>query len=147
MSEHFSIEEVCYSEVALRRGIENTPKRLDVYDSLVFTMANMEVVRLLLDSNPIHISSGYRSEKLNTAVGGSQSSQHMKGEAVDFTCSGYGSPAKICETLVSSGISYDQLILEGNWVHISFVQSNPRRQELTANFSSGRAIYTNGIIA
>jgi hypothetical protein len=90
----------------------------------------MEMVRELLGSKPISISSGYRSPALNAAVRGQISSQHQLGEACDFTCPSFGTPADIVKAIVASDVPYDQVIQEFNsWVHVSFSTRN-RQQAL-----------------
>ena len=142
LSTHFSLSEFVTSQTAERLGIDNTPPQA-VMRAILRTATGMEGVRTLLGA-PIIISSGYRSTALNKAIGGASNSQHMKGEAVDFICPGYGSPLKICKAIVASGIKFDQLIQEGKWVHISFSDAN-RREVLTANFDPAGATYIKGL--
>jgi hypothetical protein len=80
---------------------------------------------------PVLVTSGYRSPRLNREVGGSATSQHMLGEAVDFRAPQFGTPAQIVATIASSAIDYDQVISESTrsgaqWVHISFGPRNRR---------------------
>lgn len=78
------------------------------------------------------ITSGYRSAELNAAVKGSKTSQHMIGQAIDFTCPGFGSgPHDVAHALAQRMeiLGIDQLILENGWVHVSFSLS-PRYQAL-----------------
>jgi len=141
LSPHFSLQELTRSDYAARHNINNVPMPR-IVENLVFTAQRMEEVRALL-GHPIAVSSGYRSQELNDAIGGSLTSQHRYGLAVDFTCEAFGSPFEVCKAIEASGIQYDQLIHEyGQWCHISFVRTAPRRQELTT-FSPGR--YTPGI--
>lgn len=142
LSTHFSLQEFTASQTATRLGLDNTAPQ-SVMRALLRTATGMEGVRTLLQA-PIIISSGYRSPEVNRAVGGSPNSQHTRGEAVDFICPGYGTPLKICKAIVSSGIKFDQLIMEGAWVHISFSDAN-RREVLTAKFGPGGATYTQGL--
>lgn len=143
LSEHFSLSEFTDSATALRRGIDNEPEGQAMQHMRTLTAPGMEQVRLLL-GQPIYISSGYRSEALNRAIGGSATSAHVHGLAVDFTCPGYGTPREIAQRIADSGIEFDQLIYEGTWVHIGFAHK-PRRQVMTAHFANGRATYTKGI--
>lgn len=142
LSTHFRLSEFTASQTATRRGIDNTPPR-DVVDALKRTALGLEAVRSLLMA-PIIISSGYRSPALNKAIGGAKSSQHVKGEAVDFICPGFGSPKEVCEAIARSNLRFDQLIYEGTWVHISFADTN-RREVLTAHFNVSGVSYTKGI--
>ena len=119
LSPHFTLAEMTVSDVAARRGLPNMPPD-DILPALTRTAQGLEAVRAVL-GKPIIVTSGYRSPAVNRLVGGQPSSQHMKGEAADFICPGYGSPAEIVAALVKSAVQYDQCILEfGRWVHISF---------------------------
>lgn len=137
LSEHFTLDEFCTSQTAARLGILNDPP-LDVVAHLKKTAAGMEKVRSLLNGNPIHINSGYRSLKVNAAVGSKSTSQHVTGQACDFICPTWGAPEKIMQAIIDSPIEYDQCILEfGQWVHISF-SDNPRKQALIIDHSGTR---------
>lgn len=139
LSEHFTLEELTASQTARRLGIDNTPPK-DVLENLTYTANKMEQVRELLGNNPIVISSGYRSPAVNKAVGSkSKKSQHLSGQAIDFTCPKFGSPRKIVEAITKSNISYDQVIHEfDEWVHISFTKSDNRKQALTIDSQGTR---------
>lgn len=143
LTEHFSLAEFTRSETATRRGLDNTPSP-EIIERLRGTAARMEEVRELLGESPIHILSGFRSRKVNAAVGGSATSQHCFGEACDFVAPEFGDPLEICRAIRDSEIDFDQLIFEGEWVHISFAD-NPRRKILTAHFSNGKTTYTEGV--
>jgi zinc D-Ala-D-Ala carboxypeptidase len=137
LSPNFTLAEFTLSQTASRLNIENTPST-DVVKNLILTANGMEEVRKLLNSKPILISSGYRGVALNTAVKGSKSSQHTTGEACDFTCPSFGTPADIVKAIVNSDIKYDQIILEfGSWVHISFSPKN-RKQALIIDSNGTR---------
>jgi zinc D-Ala-D-Ala carboxypeptidase len=130
LSPHFHLTEFTYSQNASRAGIDNTPGPAEVLN-LVHAAQGMEAVRTLLHSQPITVTSGYRSPAVNRlAKGSSKTSAHMTGHAVDFICPAYGTPLEICERLAESGLEFDQLIQEGTWVHIAFGPGK-RRQLLT----------------
>jgi hypothetical protein len=136
LSAHFDLSEFTTSEVAARKGIINDPPAL-IYPNLKATAEGLEQVRTLLGGKPILISSGYRSAGLNKAVGGSKNSQHVIGQAADFTCPGYGGPRQVVEALIGK-LEYDQLILEfDRWVHISFSEA-PRKQVLIIDLAGTR---------
>ncbi len=145
MSEHFSYESQVFSQTAERNGIDNRPNAQQ-RASMTLTAAYMEVVRVMLGSNPITTSSWFRGPELNKKIGGSEDSQHSKGQAVDFTCCGYGSVLSVCEVLAVSSLPYDQLIYEGRWVHISFVLGMARREILTATFEEQGVTYVEGLV-
>ena len=142
LSAHFDLDEFITSETATRYGIDNTPND-EIVDNLRFLASMLEEVRILLDNKPIIIKSGYRCPKLNSAIGGAKTSQHMQGLAADFICPSYGTPYDICYEISASNLRFDQLIYEGNWVHIS-VSDQPRGDRLTAYFNPSR--YVKGII-
>jgi uncharacterized protein YcbK (DUF882 family) len=136
LTTNFSLEEMIHSDTAVRKGIDNTPPA-DVLTTLTHTAQEMEKVRAMLIA-PISVSSGYRCPELNKLVGGQPSSQHCKGEAVDFTAPIFGPPAQVMRKLAESSIKYDQIILEfDRWVHISFT-ATPRRQALIINSKGTR---------
>ncbi len=136
ISAHFHLDEFVNSQTAVCQGIDNNPTAAIIL-RLQRTAVGMELVRNLLGA-PIIISSGYRSPALNKAVGGAANSQHMTGEAVDFTCPGFGSPAQVVEAIKGSAIPYDQVITEfSRWVHISFADKN-RRQALVIDGNGTR---------
>lgn len=144
LSPHFALSEFCVSDTAARRGIDNTPPG-HVIPALERTALGLEAVRVRLGTAPITITSGYRSLPLNRLIGSRDSSQHVMGEAADFICPRFGSPAKIVAALLDSGIPYDQLILEysgpsgGGWVHISFAD-NPRGHALEIDANGTRPL-------
>jgi hypothetical protein len=139
LSEHFTLDELIFSETATRKGINNEPSET-VKNNLKVLANNLERVRQSLLS-PIHISSGYRSVDLNRFIGGSAKSAHMDGYAADFTAPRFGKPDAIVRQLKRAGIKCDQCIMEGTWVHISFAPAM-RNQFLTATFNKGVATYS-----
>lgn len=139
LSRYFSLEEMTFSQTAARKCIDNTPPK-EVLENLTHTAMEMDKVRALLN-RPVLVSSGYRSMKLNRAIGGALTSAHMTGFAIDFTCPEYGTPKDIFNAIRKSPIRYDQLIEEGQWVHISF-GPGLRNQKLIARFIDGKAHYT-----
>lgn len=145
LTEHFTVEEMSFSETAVRLGLDNKPDP-HLISRMKNTAEHMEVVRTVLKNMPIFVHSCYRSERVNAAVGGSVNSQHCTGDAVDFTCAYFGSPYEVARVLsVHPMVEYDQLIYEGKWVHISF-SNKPRREVMTAKFGDdGRITYHQGI--
>lgn len=151
LSENFYLSEFVESESAERHGIENAPDPLALAN-LFKLAAMMQRVRALLGNKVITISSGYRSPALNKAVGGSATSDHMRGEAADFKCRAFGTPLDICRAIAKSDIEFGQLIWEGSWVHISLPNRGEgrNREILTARFvkqpnGKTKAVYTKGL--
>ncbi len=110
LSDHFTLEELTFSATAARKGLANVAPQ-PIIDQLILTADRMEKVRALL-GHPIRVLSGYRSPEVNKAVGGSKTSAHMTGHAVDFTCPGFGTPAQVAAHLAKHLTGYDQLIEE-----------------------------------
>lgn len=137
LSEHFTLDEFTSSQTATRCGINNAPQA-EYMPALERTAQGMEMVREVLGDVPILVSSGYRSPELNMLVNGSHGSQHLLGEACDFTAPAFGSPEEIMRAIIKSEVPYDQLIYEfGRWVHISFSLQN-RRQKLVIDHAGTR---------
>jgi hypothetical protein len=144
LSDHFSLAELTFSATAARKGIPNEAPPA-IVDTLVLTADRMERVRHLLGDKPIRVLSGYRSPAVNKAVGGSSTSAHMTGHAVDFTCPDFGTPAQVAAFLSTRLRGFDQIIEEfGDWVHIGFGPTQ-RGQLLTARKVGGRTVYSQGI--
>lgn len=137
ISEHFTLEELTFSEAAARRGLDNTPTEI-VIANLRLVAAVMERIRTLLGDRPIVVHSGYRSTQVNQAVGGVATSVHCSGLACDFVCPGFGTPGVVALAIVKSDIEFDQLILEYGWVHLGLAQDAllARREALTKRSQS-----------
>lgn len=148
LSAHFRLSEFLVSNAGARAGLDNTPS-VSVIANLKRLAAILELVRSYLYSVAIIISSGYRSDLINALIGGAANSAHKDGLAVDFIAPGYGRPLAIAKAIAASGIPFDQLILEGTWVHLAIAPQGqaPRMQVLTAVFQSGRpTTYLKGIV-
>jgi zinc D-Ala-D-Ala carboxypeptidase len=132
ISEHFTLGELSFSAVAVRRGLDNTPN-LATMKTLARVAAVMEEVRTLLGGRPIVVHSGYRSVDVNRVVGGVSTSAHCLGLACDFVCPAFGTPPAVALEIVRSDVEYDQLILEYGWVHLGLAPagSTPRHEALT----------------
>lgn len=140
LSEHFSLEELTFSEAALRHHIGNRPDGV-ILARLKATAWRLEDVRALL-GGAIRVTSGYRTPAVNAIIGGAVNSAHTLGYAVDFT-SGFGTPYEVCQAIARSGIAYDQLIHEyGAWTHISF---DPRMRRESLTIGGGVAGYRAGL--
>ena len=117
LSPNFTLDELTVSQTAARNGWDNTPTASEIAN-LTRLADLLEQVRTAI-GKPILINSGYRSKKVNDAVGSRDSSQHRIGCAADIRVSGM-TPDEICQTIKASGIQFDQLIREfDSWVHIS----------------------------
>jgi hypothetical protein len=142
LSPHFSLLEATHSNTAVIRNIDNTPPA-DILANMTAAAQQLEAVRSYL-AQPMNVDSWYRCPELNAAVGGVGHSSHMDGWAIDFVCPAFGSPEDIVKFLISTGIKFDQLIMENSWVHCSFAPTM-RQQVLEAHFVPGQnTTYTNG---
>lgn len=129
MNLNFKMSELIYSDTAVRQNINNMPDINSMDCMLNLICYCLQPIRDKL-GKPMVISSGFRNSQVNKLVGGVATSQHTKGQAVDFTVTGM-SVAQVVEFIKKSGIEYDQLINEYNkWVHISFVKGKNRKQVL-----------------
>ena len=141
MGKYFTINELCVSG-SYPKLVEVPAKGTTIYNNLVFLIERLDVIREKWNG-PIIVTSGYRSEKLNKAVGGSRTSYHRLGLAADIHPKS-GSIIGLAECIVNSGLEFDQLILEYvtvknneiidcKWVHVGFSRVNPRKQILAWN--------------
>jgi len=119
LSPHFTLSELTRTS----SGISNVPTDSEVKALEALATTLLEPVRAKF--GPVSIHSGYRGPAVNAAIGGSKTSQHMRGEAADFHC-----PAAKLEDIMrwivtESGLAYGQVILEGHtageptWIHLS----------------------------
>jgi uncharacterized protein YcbK (DUF882 family) len=138
LTEHFTLEEMTASEYAARNGIKNNPSETAVQNLILLCQNVLEPLRQIVQK-PVIIISGYRSKKLNVAIGGSSTSQHMKGQAADFIV--VGLTVKEIFNIVAGQLPFDQLILEyGQWVHASFHEPL-RKDKLLAIYVNGKTEY------
>lgn len=149
LSENFTLAELTSSDYAERHGINNVPTDPEVLENLHILANGLERVRAALDGRAIFVNSGYRSPKLNTAIGGSKNSAHMKGLAADIRVAGL-TPREACVILSSKmeDLAIHQLIFEGTWSHVAFadVDESPRHEVLTAVFKPGQPTkYVTGV--
>jgi hypothetical protein len=127
LSKYFDSRELIFSKIAEENGIDNMPDAKTL-ETLKYTASQLDKVRELL-GKPVNVSSGYRCLQVNRRIGSKDTSQHLKGEAVDFKCELFGNPKKVFDKIKESNIQFDQLIVEFNsWVHISFVKNGGRRE-------------------
>ena len=146
LSENFTLQELIYSDTAVRMGIDNKPNDETVENLKILCENILEPIRSHFKA-PVVVSSGYRSEAVCLAVGSSSKSQHIKGQAVDFEI--FGIPNKDVTDWVVQNLDYDQCILEfwndkepnSGWVHCSYSKDNNRKQYLNAQKLNGRVVY------
>ena len=119
ISQYFTLQELTKSQYATRKGISNIPTGQEMLN-LVATAAKMDEVRKLL-GKPIYVSSGFRNPAVNEAVGGSPTSSHLSGQAIDFTCPEFGTVQEVFDAIRKSALRYDQVLNEFDaWCHLGF---------------------------
>lgn len=132
LSEHFSLEEMTRSGVALKMRIDNNPAAEQVENLRQLCTNVLEPIRRRFGVT--RITSGYRCPELNRAVGGAPDSQHMRGEAADIHVSGVEAARKMFD-YVREHTDFDQLLLERRvrggcvWLHVSYTGRRPNRRE------------------
>jgi zinc D-Ala-D-Ala carboxypeptidase len=145
LSKHFKLSEMEKSMTATRLGINNKAGSGEIKNLTDLCYEVLEPVRAKFDK-PITITSGYRSEALCEAIGSKKTSQHTKGEAVDFEIIGESNLA--VALWLTNNTDFDQCILEyytgeqnSGWIHVSYKDGSNRKQVLTFDGKS----YTNGL--
>ena len=150
LTPNFTLAELTVSPTAKRLGLPNTPTQEHIANMKYVCEKILEPVRLHF-GKPIQVNSSYRSPAVNKAVGGSPTSQHSNGEAVDFEIPGVSN--KVVADWVADNLEFDQVILEfynakdganSGWVHVSIKRNGQnRKQRLIASKSkSGGTTYT-----
>ncbi len=148
ISDHLSLAEVTKSQTATRLGIDNNPTVTHLIALRAVAENIFEPIRKHFGV-PVGVSSGYRSNALNDAIGGSSRSQHCHGQALDIDADIYG---RITNgelfRYIRHALDFDQLIWEFGddndpaWVHVSFVDDGSNRGEiLRAYRENGRVKY------
>ena len=136
LTDNFTLSEMTFSDTANLCGIDNTPNA-DEVENLVRTCEVLEEIRTLCGSNPVIITSGFRCDELNKAIGGAENSAHRYGLGADFVIPEFGTPLEICNFLQEQmyELGIDQLINEssdgGAWVHLGLCEGEPRCECLT----------------
>lgn len=132
LSRHFSLREMVCSGTAMRRGIDNTPGKAEIENMRRLCTSVLEPVRARFGVT--RISSGYRSEALNAAVGGVKDSQHLRGEAADIHISDMEMGMRIYD-FIRENLDFDLLLFEHRmrngyrWLHVSFTTRRPNRRQ------------------
>lgn len=124
---NFNAEEFIYSDTAIRLGIDNTPKDINLIYNGMILADKMQEIRKLLNA-PIKINSAYRCLELNRKIGSKDNSQHIQFQACDFT-STFGTPEQIVKFLKENKVEVDQCLIEfDSWVHLSIKTKENRNQ-------------------
>lgn len=149
LSKNLSLKEMTKSRTALRRGIDNSPTPEHIENMKALAENIFQPIRDYFGV-PIYISSGYRSEALNNAIGGSKTSQHSKGQAIDLDRDAHSQPHNSdLFIFVKDNLDFDQMIWEfgtddnPDWVHISYNPDGKQRNQLLVAYkdSNNRTRY------
>lgn len=141
LSEHFTMAEMTVSQEAARSGLKNVPDALQIESLRNLCKNVLEPLRGRV-KRPVVVSSGFRSTTVNRRIGGSNTSQHCRGEAADFTIPGM-SVGDVVALIRAMNLPFDQLIDEfGAWVHVSHSRTGKQRgQVMTARRVGGKTEY------
>ena len=139
LSKFVSLAEVIRSDTAKRKGIDNSPTAEHLENLKVISGEVFDKVREYFGV-PLFISSGYRSAALNKAIGGSATSDHNLGRALDLDQDGHGNGVTNADVFnyIKSNLDFDQLIWEfgtdknPDWVHVGYRKGENRKQVLEA---------------
>lgn len=137
LSKHLDLSEVIRSESAKRNGISNMPTAEHIENFKLLAQNIFEPIREHFNV-PIRISSGYRSAALNKLIGGSSSSQHCSGEAIDIDMDGSASGVTNAQVFnyIKDNLNFDQMIWEfgtdknPDWVHVSYESTGKQRKQI-----------------
>mgnify|MGYP003108939639 FL=1 len=146
-SKHVSWKEGTYSRTGERRGLDNTPDDGQILNMIAIAEDIFEPLRKWV-GGPIKINSFFRGEPVNTAIGGSKYSQHMKGQAMDIDDTfGHKTNSEMYH-YIKDNLDFDQLIWEfgdennPNWIHVSYVTHRKNRKKLTVALKkNGKTVY------
>ena len=147
ISNHISYREGVRSNTATRLDIDNIPNSYQVGNMTGIAHNLFEPLRKWV-GGPIKINSFFRSEKLNSAIGGSRSSQHCQGRAMDIDDTfGYKTNAEMFH-YIKQNLNFDQIIWEfgtdknPDWIHVSYVSADENRgKSLKATKINGKTVY------
>ena len=148
ISKHISYKEGVYSITATRLGVDNTPNEEQLSNMELVAEKVFEPLRKWV-GGPIKINSFFRGLPLNTAIGGSKKSQHMKGQAMDIDDNyGHATNAEMYHW-IKENLDFDQMIWEfgdddnPNWIHVSYVSPEDNRNRcLKAKKHKGKTVYS-----
>lgn len=152
LSANFTYKELTRSDTAIRLGIDNTPDAEALENLKLLCEKILQPIRAAY-GKPVNVNSGFRSVATNVATGGSKTSDHCKGQAVDIEIEGVPN-AELAQWIMYN-LDYTQLILEfhvkgdpnSGWVHVSYDPKNLKKEELTAIKVAGKTQYLQGLQA
>jgi zinc D-Ala-D-Ala carboxypeptidase len=150
LSKNFSLIEFTESNTAIRNGIDNNPTAEHIHNLVELCENVLQPLRDRI-KHSIRVTSGYRSDALNTAIGGSKTSDHSHGRAADIklVINGVNMSEELYHGIKAMGVPFKQLIWEfgdddvPQWVHIAFDKDNNKMQCLKAYKEDGKTKYMN----
>lgn len=147
LSKNLYLSEVTKSQTAIQKGIKNEPTKEEIQNLKDIAENIFQPIRDHFKV-PIGISSGYRSRKLNQIIGGSKTSEHMSGCALDIDADIYGNITnKQIFDFIRKNLEFNQLIWEfgddnnPDWVHVSFEKGNNKKRVLRAGRDKNGTFY------
>lgn len=149
LTKNFTLEELSNSSTAKRLGIDNIPNNEQVNNLRLLCEKVLQPIREKY-GKPIIVSSGFRCDKLNKAVGGSKTSEHRYGMAADFhsLSDTLSDNKELWDLIRTMNLNFGQLIYEygsdygPDWIHISYNEKNNRKQILRCKKANGKALYS-----
>jgi putative chitinase len=149
LTEHFTLAEMIVSPTAKRLGLSNVPTPEHIENMRYCCEKILEPVRKHF-GKPVQINSSYRAPAVNKAVGGSKTSQHVNGQAIDFEVPGIDN--KVVADWIGDNLEFDQIILEfytkgdknSGWVHASIKKEggNRKMRMIASKSKAGGTVYT-----
>lgn len=140
LSPHFRLSELLDSDTARAKGLDNNPSPEIVANLKRLCVEALEPIRAAV--GPLKVNSGYRSDAVNKAVGGSTTSAHSYGLAADLH------PPSGCKALmtaiIKTNVKLDQIIFERTWVHVGLLHPSTkaqRGQALSMFVVGGKTVY------
>ena len=152
LSDNFSLKEMTKSQTATRKDIDNEPGEEEIENLKQLCERVLQPVREHF-GKAVRVNSGYRSPELNSAIGGSKTSDHCKGMAADIEITGV--PNHELAEWIKDNCEFRQLILEfytpgipdSGWVHVSYNYEENEKKVMTAMKENGRTVYKVGLVA
>lgn len=141
ITKNFSLIELISSDTAKRENISNMPGNKEMSNLVELCENVLQPLRNFMGKS-IKVNSGYRSPKLNTKIGGSRTSSHMKGEAADIECDNDNFNIKMFKFILEN-LQFDQCIIykskygRPRFVHVSFSKIENRKQSMLKRDGGG----------
>ncbi len=149
LSTNLTLKEATKSRTAIRKGISNEPTKEEIEKLKLTAEKVFQPVRSHFNL-PIGITSMFRTKELNIKIGGSETSQHCKAEAIDMDADMFGGVCldnegneipftnKMIFDYIRENLDFDQLIWEFGtsdepaWIHVSYKKEGNRNRALKA---------------